>query len=391
MATDIVIVAGRNPLDETSGGHSSYVRSHARAAILAGYRPHLFCVGSKAAEIETDYGAVHVVASPYRPFRQMMAALHARPLAAAIARFAPPLIHSFGVWGIAAVRAAALMQTKPMLIQSSYTTYRDEAWSHVRGAGPYDLATRLRFLGLYAWVVLAVESWERRAYRAAHVVLVNYESVARLIHQRHGVRCRIVPYAAETAFKPASFDTDVARDPALILSIARHEPRKGNDVLLHALAKLQAEGIDFHARLIGGGPLLEKHRRLASRLGLDARIDVLGIVDDIRPHLRDPGIFALPSRKEQSGSLALLEAMQGGLAIVASAVDGLLEDLSDGANALLPPPGDAGALAAALRRVLTNAPLRQGLSARARETFEARFSAARFAEELGRVYRELGV
>jgi glycosyltransferase involved in cell wall biosynthesis len=70
-------------------------------------------------------------------------------------------------------------------------------------------------------------------------------------------------------------------------------------------------------------------------------------------------------------------------------VDGLLEDLIDGEDALLTRPDDPAHLAAALARVLTDEPLRRGLQIRARATFDERFSAAPFSAALGSIYREL--
>jgi glycosyltransferase involved in cell wall biosynthesis len=396
--TDIVMIAGRDPREELSGGHSSYVRSYARAAIMAGFVPHLFCVGRNASTSETELGVIHSVASPYRPFRQMLAAAHAGPLAASVLRFAagrrgPLLLHSFGVWGVAGVLAVPSLKREgiePVLVQSSYTTYRDEALSHVRSAGTYSLRARIRFAALSWWVALAVEPWERRAYLGSRVILINYESVGRLIRKRHGpeAQLRLMPYAAESAF----FDhapAPKAFGRPLIVAISRHEPRKGVDVLLHALARLKADGVQFRAQVAGGGPLLAEHRALASRLLLDDCVTIEGVVPDVRALLDAADVFVLPSREEQSGSLALLEGLQAGAAVVASAVDGLLEDLIDGEDALLTRPDDPAHLTAALARVLTDEPLRRRLQVRARATFDERFSAAPFSAALGSIYREL--
>lgn len=397
-ATDIVMIAGRDPYDEISGGHSSYVRGYARAAVAAGFTPHLFCVGRTEEVRETEIGVVHRAKSPWRPFRQLLAGAHARPLAAALTSFArgrrgPLLIHSFGVWGIAAVRSAAALSAEgvtPVLVQSSYTTYRDEALSHARAAAPYSPFARLRFAAFAWWAAAVVEAWEREAYRAAQVVLVNYQSVIRLIRLRHGdeVNCRVMPYAAESAFfdhKPA---TREGSGVPLLLSVARHEPRKGLDVLLHALARLKAEDVCFRAVLAGGGPLLDEHRRLASQLGLDGHVAIEGIVPSVQPFLDAADVFVLPSREEQSGSLAILEALQSSLPIVASAVDGIPEDLSS-EDALLVPPADVPALTAALRAAILDAPLREKLRRRARKRFEERFSASHLAKELGAIYDQL--
>ena len=72
-------------------------------------------------------------------------------------------------------------------------------------------------------------------------------------------------------------------------------------------------------------------------------------------------------------------------------LDGIPEDVTDGDSALLVSPGDAEGLAVALERVLTDPELRRRLARRARETFEARFSAGAFAAALVEIYAGLGV
>jgi glycosyltransferase involved in cell wall biosynthesis len=67
------------------------------------------------------------------------------------------------------------------------------------------------------------------------------------------------------------------------------------------------------------------------------------------------------------------------------------EDLVDGSDSLLVPPGDAQALAAALRRLLGDPALRARLAAGGRRTHDERFSAARFVGGLRAVYREVGI
>jgi glycosyltransferase involved in cell wall biosynthesis len=141
---------------------------------------------------------------------------------------------------------------------------------------------------------------------------------------------------------------------------------------------------------LSGGPLLAAHRHLAGHLGLAGVTVFTGWVPDPQPYLRHADVFALPSRQEGSGSLALLEALQAGLAPVASDVDGVPEDVTHGDSALLVPAGDIRALAAALRRVVTDAGLRRHLGRGARQTFADRFSAQAFNEALGRTYARLG-
>ena len=406
---DVVLVAGRDPRSEIGGGHSSYVRAHGRAALAAGFTPHLVCVGPGASSEETGYGIVHRVASWAFPYRQLAIAGHVRPLAREVERVAARtgarVIHGFGVWSCAAALARNRLRVRGVAaraLASSYTTLADETRSKVDGLGPSaPLLRRILYRAEAAWIRAAIVPWERRAYAGADLVLVNYSSVERLVRGAYGpsVAIRRVPYAAESSFLgpgTARAETDALLEPLapadapLLVTVARHDPRKGGDVLLEALALLAARGVPFRACLAGPGPLLEAHRRRAERLGLGGSTRVAGFVVDAYDLAGRADVFVLASLHEQSGSLALLEAMQAGKAIVASACDGIPEDLTHGADGVLVPPGDPGALAAALAELLADPARRSRLGAAARATFEARFSPAAFSRALGAVYAEFG-
>jgi glycosyltransferase involved in cell wall biosynthesis len=352
--------------------------------------------------VEASFGTVHRVWSPARPFRQLMIAAHAPWIASAVERFVagrrgPHVIHGFGVWGFAGLVASRRLARRGIAavpVVSSYTTYEAESRSKARGVsadhGPW---ARLRYRAEHLWILAAVERYERRAYRGARAVGVNYDSVRRLIVDRHGtgVRCRKLPYASEAAFvregepRPALPPLAAALPSVgapLVVSVSRHDPRKGVDVLLHALAAVRRRGVSFRACLLGAGPLLAAHRRLATRLGLDRDVVIGGFVDDAFAYVRNADVFVLPSRREQSGSLSVLEALQAGTAVVASRCDGIPEDVVHEESALLATPGDPADLAAALERVLADGALRRRLARRGRETFAARFSADAVADGL---------
>jgi len=173
------------------------------------------------------------------------------------------------------------------------------------------------------------------------------------------------------------------------VSGSRHDPRKGADVLLAALRRLQKRGSSFRACLLSDGPLLEVHRALVARWGLGATTILPGRVDDPSAFLRRAAIFVVPSIQECSGSLSLLEALQAGCAVVSSACDGMLEDLVDGDNALLVPRGDVDGLSAAIQCLLDDEDLRARLGRRARATYIERFSAGPFVQVLRDTYEEL--
>lgn len=170
----------------------------------------------------------------------------------------------------------------------------------------------------------------------------------------------------------------------LVLTPARLDAQKGHDVLFEAIARVP----DAVFVLAGEGPERERLEALAARLGIAERVCFLGRREDVPQLLAACDVFALPSLYEGS-SLAVLEAMAAGTPIVSSAIGGTDELIEDGRSGLLVPPGDAEALAEALRRVLGDPELREGLAAKARERVEAGLTKEQMAQRVSGVYREL--
>jgi glycosyltransferase involved in cell wall biosynthesis len=177
----------------------------------------------------------------------------------------------------------------------------------------------------------------------------------------------------------------------LIVSVSRHDGRKGIDVLIDALVRLRDDGVAYRACLVGPGLLLSTHRRSITSLGLEDRVLIPGRVPDVMPYLLSTDVYVLPSRQEGSGSVALLEALQAGAAIVASEIDGIPEDVRHEHDALLVAPGDPAALVAAIKRLLGDPALRARLGAGARQTYEQRFSLEAMSRQLASLYAELGL
>jgi glycosyltransferase involved in cell wall biosynthesis len=413
MDGTVIIIVGRDPM-LLDGGSESYTRALGRAAIQAGYEPHIFCVGTASRTESTPFGVVHCSKSPFRPLRGLMVVVHAPYLLRAVDRFvasrgigpeARCLVHTLGNWsgvGAAAARRLAARGIACTIVSSVYTSYNHETRGKLRGvSGAHGTWAKLVLRWEMLWTVLTVDPSERRGLRRSDLVLVNYESVSRIVTAEFGsaIRLRRITYAPETAFLrspterpplPDALARLEPKDAPLVLAVARHDARKGLDVLLRALAILRAEGVPFRACLAGGGGLLDRHRALAAELGLLSCTALPGRVPDALAYLKHADIFALPSIEEGSGSVALLEALQAGVAPVVSRADGLPEDVTEGESALLVAPGDAGDLAQALRRLLGDAALRARLARGASATFHARFSAEAFAADLSRIYVSLG-
>lgn len=135
-----------------------------------------------------------------------------------------------------------------------------------------------------------------------------------------------------------------------VLFLGRHEPRKGLAVLLEALGGLAP---DVRLWVAGEGP--ETARLQAATAG-DARVEWLGRLTDGEKaeRLRGADVFCAPSLHGESFGVVLIEAMAARTPLVASDLPGYRNVARPDREGLLVPPDDPRALAAALRRVLTD-------------------------------------
>lgn len=161
---------------------------------------------------------------------------------------------------------------------------------------------------------------------------------------------------------------------------------KGVDILLRALALLPAPRP--RVLLVGDGRLRPGLEDLSDSLGLAEHVRFAGSAGNVREIMRRAKLFVLPSRWEGL-PMALLEAMEAGLPIVASEVGGIPEAIIDGHNGLLTPSQDPAALAGALSRLLKDPAYAESLGDRAREDVRARFSIKVHSRAIQRLYEDL--
>lgn len=164
-----------------------------------------------------------------------------------------------------------------------------------------------------------------------------------------------------------------------VLFVGRLVSSKGAHVLVRALAELPG----VTAVIAGDGPARPALEALAGELGVADRIRVLGwVAAQQRAGLLDAcRIFAMPSLWQEPFGLAGLEALAAAVPVVASEVGGIPSWLPHGEAGLLVAPGDASALAAAIRSLLDDDDRRARLAAHA-PVVAARFSVERHLDLL---------
>lgn len=164
-----------------------------------------------------------------------------------------------------------------------------------------------------------------------------------------------------------------SKDP-LLVSNARLVPDKGVGELLEALAKIK----NRQAKLwIVGSPSgnKEKYQSLAKSLGVDHRVSLLGYVTNPDSYIATGDIFVHASYHEAL-SLAIIEAAMLGKPIIATAVGGAPETITDRSSGLLVPPKDVPSLVQAINYMLEHSnearSMGEAAQKRARDEFDFR-------------------
>jgi glycosyltransferase involved in cell wall biosynthesis len=210
---------------------------------------------------------------------------------------------------------------------------------------------------------------ERAALHAASAVVATSRWAAHRLAEVHGVaEVHVVAPGVDPA--PAA----PGGDGTALLCVGSVTPTKGQDLLVRALAEVA--DLSWTCRLVG--PLVRDPahvsavRALLERHALSGRVRLTGprTGSDLDADYAAADLLVLPSRRESYG-MVVTEALARGVPVLAAAVDGVPETLGRTAGGQLPgllvPPGDAAALAAALRRWLGDPELRETTRRAARE------------------------
>jgi glycosyltransferase involved in cell wall biosynthesis len=177
----------------------------------------------------------------------------------------------------------------------------------------------------------------------------------------------------------------------VVAILGRISDWKGQDVLVRALAEpaLRDRGT---VALIAGEPWpgaedrLAAVRALATELGVEDRVRLLGFRDDVGTIYGAADVIAVPSTEPDPLPGAAIEAAAAGCAVVASRHGGLPEIICDGETGRLVTPRDPSSLARAVAELLDDPAQRERLGAAAARDVRERYSAARLLEEVQSLY-----
>lgn len=258
--------------------------------------------------------------------------------------------------------------------------YANSQKAFVLGAPAAFLARRKLIWHLHD--ILSTEHFARAQIRltitlanrlAARVIVPSRAAAAAFV--RAGGRDQLLRIVANGLDAPPSPDPAprLLSQPFQFGVFSRLAPWKGQEVALRALAELPEGGcLIVGGALFGEDAYARRLHRLAAELGVAERVRFLGHRDDVPALMRSVDAVVHPSTEPEPFGRTLVEAMLARRPVIAAASGAAPEILDDGQAGLLVPPGDAAALAAALRRVAAGeaAALVDGAEHRARTLYD---------------------
>lgn len=288
------------------------------------------------------------------------------------------LVHAHAQKAGVLARAAGLIAGIPSLYTPHSFVYRTQLVRPRRGARARFVATREveRTLGRNTAALVAVAEYERR------VALEDSICPPERIHViLNGVECN-------TATLPDDELLAFRGEGPLLGVVTTLRAQKGLPTLLDALEILAAEGRAPRVAIVGNGECSDTVERRLRAGSLADTILLRPFRGPVEPYLAALDAFVLPSYWEGL-PIAVLEAMDMGLPVVASAVGGTPEAVIDGETGYLVPPRDARALADRLAAIAADAETRERMGAAGREAVRQRFQLANMVDKTAALYRQV--
>jgi glycosyltransferase involved in cell wall biosynthesis len=339
------------------------------------FEQYLIAPPGELMEAARALGKVTVLPVPMRGRSDLPAA---RAINRLIAKYNPDIVHAHGSRaGILARIGSFLMHTKTVYTEHTRTSHFVLPnvlleWAHRIGMTVLDI------------------------FNTDATVAVS-DSVANFLKRNISLKRKkviVIPNGIEPAeIRPTPAAAAILKDLGLtpedkiIGTIGSLNPAKDHKTLLEAFVKVKKSFKDAKLLLIGEGPLKVILQKYAQRWGVGDDVIFAGYQEDAASLIPYMDIFVLPSKTEAFG-LAILEAMQAGVPIIATRVGGIPEVIHHNHNGLLVPYGDVHKLAASINLLLNDKKLARKIINNYPETL-ARFTADKMAKAHTELYERL--
>jgi glycosyltransferase involved in cell wall biosynthesis len=184
--------------------------------------------------------------------------------------------------------------------------------------------------------------------------------------------------------------TPVPHDgPLRIAGVGSLLPLKRWDRVLHAAVEFKRRGLNCLIQIAGIGPLKQSLEQQAHELGVADRVKFLGYIDDI-PSLVSQSAFLVHTSEHEGCPNAVVEAMAGGRAVVATDAGDIPYLVEDGKTGFVVRRGDDGTLVERMVKLITDQDLCRSMGEAGRAKAEREFGLDRLVADTLAAYRAAG-
>lgn len=209
-------------------------------------------------------------------------------------------------------------------------------------------------------------------------------STERVVKVYNGVELdQLYPTTRKSTIRKAC---GIGADEIVVGSVGRLVWQKGFEYLLRAIPKITENQPNSRFLFVGEGPLRNRLEDLAKNLNILHKVIFTGFLADVNEVLANIDILVIPSVLE-GFPMITLEAMAMQKPIVATHIPGISEQISDGEEGILVPPGDPRALAKAVLLLVKDKELASKVGNSARQRAEKNFSVEKMVAATEKVYR----
>jgi len=180
----------------------------------------------------------------------------------------------------------------------------------------------------------------------------------------------------------------LAQEAFVVGWVGRMTGVKRTDLVVQALERLVARGVDAYVVLVGDGPDRERLERFAHELGVVKRCLFLGYQEDVARFYDAIDVLLLPSINEGT-PVSVIEALAAGRPAVATRVGGVPDVVRDGVDGFLVDAGDADELAEKLAELAADPVRRADMGEAGRARVFERYAVNRLVDDVDRLYRAL--
>jgi glycosyltransferase involved in cell wall biosynthesis len=282
------------------------------------------------------------------------------------------IVHTHGYFGSTFGRIAALAAGVTCILTHVHTSYSDFSRRH-----------------------LLIE--KGLSYVTQKIICVS-KTVRDFVESREGVRpektCLIynVPiwlFENGSDRPPSRPSLGFSDQDCVIVSVGSLVENKGHRVLIEALRMLIPTHPLLKLLILGDGPLRSELEQLAQRHQLSSAVVFAGVVKNPRPFLALSDIFVLPTIYREGLPLAVLEAMDQRLPVVASSIGGIPEAVEHNRSGLLVAPKDCHALSAAIARLAMDSSERNAMGVEGQQIVSQKFRHDRMIAQIESLYETL--